>query len=61
MGSEADFLARSVYPCINALRFRVLGFRRAVPTVGRVVNISSDLWAKADKTLAKTFFVSPGK
>jgi len=40
---------------------KVLGFRRAVPTVGRVVNISSDLWAKADKSLAKTFFFSPAK
>ena len=54
---------------------RVLGFRRAVPTVGRVLNISSEfvlllysiyktsfrLWNLADKKLAKTFFVSPAK
>ena len=40
---------------------RVLGFRRAVPTVGRVLNISSELWPLADAKLAKTFFVSPVK
>lgn len=40
--------------------FRILGFRRAVPTVGRIVNLTSDLREKAEKRLAKTFFISPG-
>jgi len=40
---------------------KVLGFRRAVPTVGRVFNITSDLHDNAEKRLKKTFFVSPAK
>ncbi|CAJ0955148.1 unnamed protein product, partial [Mesorhabditis belari] len=40
---------------------KILGFRRAVPTVGRIVNITSDLYDKAEKKLKKTFFVSPAK
>ncbi|CAD6185058.1 unnamed protein product [Caenorhabditis auriculariae] len=40
---------------------RVLGFRRAVPTVGRVMNMTSELYEKAEKKLKKTFFVSPAK
>ncbi|ETN86936.1 hypothetical protein NECAME_05782 [Necator americanus] len=40
---------------------RVLGFRRAVPTVGRIVNITSELYDKAEKKLKKTFFISPAK
>ncbi|CAI4232161.1 unnamed protein product [Auanema sp. JU1783] len=40
---------------------KVLGFRRAVPTVGRIVNITSDLFEKAEKKLKKTFFWSPVK
>ncbi|KAL6723487.1 hypothetical protein Aduo_018483 [Ancylostoma duodenale] len=39
---------------------RVLGFRRAVPTVGRIVNMTSELYDKAEKKLKKTFFISPG-
>ncbi|EYC37568.1 hypothetical protein Y032_0780g2299 [Ancylostoma ceylanicum] len=38
---------------------RVLGFRRAVPTVGRIVNMTSELYDKAEKKLKKTFFISP--
>jgi extracellular serine/threonine protein kinase FAM20C len=37
----------------------VLGFFRVPPTVGRLFNISADLWQKADTELAKTFFFSP--
>jgi len=40
---------------------KVLGFRRAVPTVGRVVNITSELRDNAERKLKKTFFVSPAK
>uniref|UniRef100_A0AC34Q557 FAM20 C-terminal domain-containing protein n=1 Tax=Panagrolaimus sp. JU765 TaxID=591449 RepID=A0AC34Q557_9BILA len=40
---------------------KILGFRRAVPTVGRVVNITTELRDKADRKLKKTFFISPAK
>ncbi|KAM3727098.1 Extracellular serine/threonine protein [Dirofilaria immitis] len=40
---------------------KILGFRRAIPTVGRIVNLTSDLRNKAEKRLAKTFFISPAK
>ncbi|VDO45093.1 unnamed protein product [Haemonchus placei] len=40
---------------------RFLGFRRAVPTVGRIVNMTSELFDKAEKKLKKTFFISPAK
>ncbi|CAG5117779.1 unnamed protein product [Candidula unifasciata] len=38
---------------------KVLGFHRVPPTVGRLMNISSDIQRVADKKLAKTFFISP--
>jgi hypothetical protein len=40
---------------------KILGFRRAVPTVGRVVNMTKELRDRADRKLRKTFFVSPAK
>uniref|UniRef100_A0A914HZI5 FAM20 C-terminal domain-containing protein n=1 Tax=Globodera rostochiensis TaxID=31243 RepID=A0A914HZI5_GLORO len=40
---------------------RILGYRRAVPTVGRVVNMTSELMENAERRLRKTFFVSPAK
>ncbi|KAI6235183.1 Fam20C domain-containing protein [Aphelenchoides besseyi] len=40
---------------------KIFGFRRAVPTVGRIMNITSELQEKAEKKLKKTFFVSPAK
>uniref|UniRef100_A0A8R1DW61 Fam20C domain-containing protein n=1 Tax=Caenorhabditis japonica TaxID=281687 RepID=A0A8R1DW61_CAEJA len=40
---------------------RVLGFRRAIPTVGRVLNMTTELFEKAEKKLKKTFFFSPAK
>lgn len=40
---------------------RLLGYRRAVPTVGRVVQMTEELLEKAEKKLKKTFFISPGK
>ena len=35
---------------------RVLGFNRVPPTVGRLFDISKDLWEKAEPDLEKTFF-----
>ncbi|KAK0396700.1 hypothetical protein QR680_001819 [Steinernema hermaphroditum] len=40
---------------------KILGYRRAVPTVGRVVNLTSDIRDHSDRKLRKTFFVSPAK
>lgn len=40
---------------------RILGYRRAVPTVGRVLNITSELYENAERKLKKTFFISPVK
>lgn len=40
---------------------RLLGFRRCVPVIGRVLNITSEIYALGDESLLKTFFVSPGK
>lgn len=39
--------------------FRLLGFRRAMPVVGRIVNMTTELSQKADGDLLKTFFYSP--
>ncbi|XP_043194925.1 extracellular serine/threonine protein CG31145-like [Amphibalanus amphitrite] len=38
---------------------RILGFRRAPPVIGRLMNITTDLYAKATGKLLKTFFISP--
>ena len=38
---------------------RLLGFRRAMPVTGRVLNMTTELYALADGELLKTFFVSP--
>ncbi|CAG2118462.1 unnamed protein product, partial [Medioppia subpectinata] len=38
---------------------RILGFRRSPPVVGRVLNMSSEIYALSDEELLKTFFVSP--
>lgn len=38
---------------------KLLGFRHAPPVVGRILNITSEIYAFADKDLLKTFFVSP--
>jgi len=40
---------------------RVLGFRRAPPVVGRLVNITTELYAFATGRLLKTFFISPAQ
>ena len=38
---------------------RLLGFRRAMPVVGRTLNMTSEIYQIADSDLLKTFFVSP--
>lgn len=38
---------------------RLLGFRRTPPVVGRVLNITSEIYSLADDELLKTFFISP--
>ncbi|KAF5302508.1 hypothetical protein FQR65_LT00880 [Abscondita terminalis] len=38
---------------------RLLGFRRAMPVTGRRLNMTSELYQKAEGELLKTFFVSP--
>jgi len=38
---------------------RLLGFRRAPPVVGRVLNMASAIYSLAEDELIKTFFVSP--
>lgn len=40
---------------------RLLGFRRAPPVVGRLLNITTDLYALATGDLLKTFFISPAQ
>lgn len=37
----------------------LLEFRRAMPVVGRLLNITTDIYQIADPELLKTFFVSP--
>ncbi|CAL4116385.1 unnamed protein product, partial [Meganyctiphanes norvegica] len=38
---------------------RLLGYRRAVPIVGRTLNMTRELYALASGDLLKTFFISP--
>ncbi|XP_068084523.1 extracellular serine/threonine protein CG31145 isoform X3 [Anabrus simplex] len=38
---------------------RLLGFRRAMPVTGRVLNMTSEIYELAEGELLKTFFVSP--
>jgi len=38
---------------------RLLGFHRAVPVTGRLLNITTEIYELADTDLLKTFFVSP--
>lgn len=37
---------------------RLLGFRRAFPVVGRLLNVTSEIYDISDKQLRKTFFTS---
>ncbi|XP_035221182.1 extracellular serine/threonine protein CG31145-like, partial [Stegodyphus dumicola] len=38
---------------------KLLGYRRAPPVVGRIVNITEEIYPFADEEFLKTFFVSP--
>lgn len=38
---------------------RLLGFRRAMPVSGRILNITSEIYQLANDELLKTFFISP--
>uniref|UniRef100_A0A1B0B3E2 FAM20 C-terminal domain-containing protein n=1 Tax=Glossina palpalis gambiensis TaxID=67801 RepID=A0A1B0B3E2_9MUSC len=38
---------------------RILGFRRAMPVAGRLLNITTEIYQVADDSLLKTFFISP--
>lgn len=38
---------------------RILGFRRAMPVTGRLLNITTEIYQVADDNLLRTFFVSP--
>lgn len=40
---------------------RLLGFRRAPPVVGRLVNMTTELYAMATGDLLRTFFISPAQ
>ena len=43
------------------MTFRLLGFNRVPPLIGRILNMTRDIREKANEQLAKTFFVSPGR
>ena len=43
------------------LYFRLLGFYRVPPVVGRKVNMTKEIFMLAEKELKRTFFVSPSK
>ncbi|XP_067617168.1 extracellular serine/threonine protein CG31145 [Eurosta solidaginis] len=38
---------------------RIMGFRRAMPVTGRLLNITTEIYQVADDNLLRTFFVSP--
>nr|XP_042899194.1 extracellular serine/threonine protein CG31145 [Parasteatoda tepidariorum]XP_042899195.1 extracellular serine/threonine protein CG31145 [Parasteatoda tepidariorum]XP_042899196.1 extracellular serine/threonine protein CG31145 [Parasteatoda tepidariorum] len=40
---------------------RILGFRRCPPVIGRILNITTEIYAVADDDLLKTFFISPAQ
>ncbi len=50
----------STITCL-AFTLRVLDLRRTSPCASRVVNVTKDIWELADKELARTIFLSPGK
>uniref|UniRef100_A0AAR5PBZ9 FAM20 C-terminal domain-containing protein n=1 Tax=Dendroctonus ponderosae TaxID=77166 RepID=A0AAR5PBZ9_DENPD len=40
---------------------RLMGFRRAMPVTGRLLNVTSELYSKAEGDLLSTFFISPSE
>lgn len=49
----------SSFPLFSFCFCRVLGFRRAMPVAGRTLNITTEIYQKAEENLLRTFFVSP--
>lgn len=55
-----EFLLVPLLKMIKVLpRYRLLGFRRAMPVTGRTLNLTTEIYQIADGELLKTFFVSP--
>lgn len=44
---------------LNNVLSRILGFRRAMPVVGRVLNMTTEIYDVTEGDILKTFFVSP--
>nr|XP_022910456.1 extracellular serine/threonine protein CG31145 [Onthophagus taurus] len=55
--SELNDLVRDIE--LPKTKAGLLGFRRAMPVTGRLLNMTTELYQKADGELLKTFFVSP--
>lgn len=54
------FLLFQMYSYVFFFLFcRILGFRRAMPVTGRLLNITTEIYQVADDNLLRTFFVSP--
>lgn len=64
----STFCLASMLPCllleplnVCPLSFRILAFYRVPPVAGRRFNMTYEIKRLADRKLAKTFFISPGK
>lgn len=64
----STFCLASMLPCllleplnVSPLSFRILAFYRVPPVAGRRFNMTYEIKRLADRKLAKTFFISPGK
>ena len=44
---------------INVYYDRILGFRRTMPVIGRILNVTSEVFELANRNLTNTFFMSP--
>lgn len=55
-----NFLSLAIYIYIYALdeTYRLLGFRRAFPVTGRIVNMTSEIYNICGSELRNTFFTS---
>lgn len=36
-----------------------MGFRRAMPVTGRILNMTSEIYEIADENITRTFYISP--
>ncbi|XP_048526005.1 extracellular serine/threonine protein CG31145-like, partial [Dendroctonus ponderosae] len=55
---------KSKNPTIGELKninLELMGFRRAMPVTGRLLNVTSELYSKAEGDLLSTFFISPSE